>query len=294
MTTAALVTLFYPDENVAKNIEKLSEQTTRIFLLDNTPENPCNEKFEHIKNAEYIFFGENLGLSAAFNKALREITFLTEADFILFFDQDSCITENFIQNLINDFQELSKTQRIGLLGPVYFDSTKKKYGGITKHCEKLSQGIFKTTEIITSGMITTYRILENIGFWDESIFLDYADFELCWKMIQTGFEIFVTQNALLNHSLGSGFLNVNFIFKKLCLSYSPPLREYYQTREAIKFLQRDYVPENWRRNFLFNLTIRILIFIIRLPQKSQRVKYFFLRLKDGLKNKSGELKRNLK
>lgn len=293
MTTAALVTLFYPDENVIKNIEKLSEQTTRIFLLDNTPENPCNERFSHIKNAEYISFEKNLGLSSAFNKALKEITFLTEADFILFFDQDSCITKNFIQNLVNGFQELSKTQRIGLLGPVYFDSTKKKYGGITKHCEKISQGFFLTTEIITSGMITTYKILENVGFWDEGIFLDYADFELCWKMIQNGFEIFITENALLNHSLGSGFLNVNLIFKKLCLSYSPPLREYYQTREAVKFLKRDYVPKNWRKNFLFNLTIRILIFIFRLPQKFQRLKYFFLGIKDGLKNKSGELQRNL-
>lgn len=293
MTTSALVTLFYPDENTAKNIEKLSEQTTKIFLLDNTPENPCNERFSHIKNAEYIYFGENLGLSSAFNKALREITFVKESDFILFFDQDSCITEKFVQNLISDFQKLSRTHNIGLLGPVYFDSTKKKYGGITKHCEKISQGIFKTTEIITSGMITTYKILKNIGFWDESIFLDYADFELCWRMISNGFEIFITENVLLNHFLGSGFLSVNLIFKKLCLSYSPPFREYYQTRTAVKLLKRNYVPENWRRNFLFNLTIRILIFTFRLPKKSQRLKYFFLGLKDGLKNKNGELKGSL-
>ena len=37
MTTLAIVTLYFPDENVKNNITQLSKFVDKVVLLDNTP-----------------------------------------------------------------------------------------------------------------------------------------------------------------------------------------------------------------------------------------------------------------
>ena len=290
MNIVALVTLYNPDEKIAERIEKLSNQVSKVVLLDNSPELQCENLFSSAENVVYHFFGKNLGLSSAFNWALKSLDFIKHSDYVLFFDQDSCVTENLVHILVSDFEELSRNYKVGCIGPVYFDSTKKEISGINKRCVKIDEDIYKISEIITSSMLTTYDVLEKIGFWNESIFLDYADFELCWRMKKYGFETFISKKAVLNHSLGVGVLKCRFVFNEMTFNYSTPLREYYQTRAAIKLLKRNYVPSNWRRNFVFNLTVRIFLYIFYLPHKLTRLKYFFIGFLHGILFKNGEIK----
>lgn len=291
MKIIALVTLYNPDSALVERLSKLSPQVSEIVLLDNSPSSLSEKmlyEIKMLKTCVYHFFGKNLGLSAAFNWALKNLAEAKSSDFMIFFDQDSCVAENLVQKLVDDFLRISKKAKIGCLGPVYFDSTVKKYSGITERSEIVEENVYEVSEIITSSMITTYKILEGTGFWDESIFLDYADFELCWRMKKFGYRTFITKDCALSHSLGTGFLEINFLFKKLTFNYSSPLREYYQTRAAIKLLKRNYIPKNWRRNFIFNLTFRIWIFLAHLPKKRSRLRNFLCGLFDGIKNKSGE------
>lgn len=291
MKIIALVTLYNPDSALVERLSKLSPQVSEIVLLDNSPSSLSEKmlyEIKMLKTCVYHFFGKNLGLSAAFNWALKNLDEAKSSDFMIFFDQDSCVAENLVQKLVDDFLRISKKAKIGCLGPVYFDSTVKKYSGITERSEIVEENVYEVSEIITSSMITTYKILEGTGFWDESIFLDYADFELCWRMKKVGYRTFITKDCVLSHSLGTGFLEINFLFKKLTFNYSSPLREYYQTRAAIKLLKRNYIPKNWRRNFIFNLTFRIWIFLAYLPKKRIRLRNFLCGLFDGIKNKSGE------
>lgn len=288
MNTVALVTLYNPDKKITERIEILSKQVSKVVLLDNSPVSKNQDDFSCIENCVYHFFGKNLGLSSAFNWALKNLDFIKYSDYVLFFDQDSCVTENLVSSLIHDFIELSKTQNIGFLGPVYFDSTKNELSGITRRSKEVCKNIYELSEIITSSMLTTYSVLKKIGFWNESIFLDYADFELCWRAKSKRFKTFITKSAVLNHSLGEGLLKCRFL--KMTFNYSSAFREYYQARSAVKLLRRNYVPCNWKRNFIFNLTVRILLYLIFLPQKAKRAKFFALGVLHGFFNKNGELK----
>lgn len=290
MNTVALVTLYNPDEKIAERVETLSKQVSKVVLLDNSPNAQCERLFSSAENVIYHFFGKNLGLSLAFNWALKNLGFIKHSDYVLFFDQDSSVAENLVHILVSDFEKLSRSYKVGCIGPVYFDSTKKEISGINKRCVKIDEDIYKAPEIITSSMLTTYDVLEKIGFWDETIFLDYADFELCWRMKKNGFETFISKNAVLNHSLGVGVLKCCLVLKEMTFNYSMPLREYYQTRAAAKLLKRNYVPSNWKRNFVFNLTVRIFLFIFYLPHKLTRLKYFFIGFLHGILSKNGEIK----
>ena len=288
MKITALVTLYKPDSSVRNNIESLLKQVTNVILLDNTELIDNSELFNNLNNCTYILNEKNLGLSSAFNKVLCNDSNIKQSDYIIFFDQDSCVTDNFIKKLINDYNKISEINKIGCLGAVYYDSVKKEYGGFSRIKNEICDNCYEVPELITSALITKYSTLEAVGFWNENIFLDYADYDLCWRLNKAGYHIFITKNAILNHSLGTGTIKIRILWKQLNVSYSPPLREYYQTREAIKLLFKFYVPIRWKKNFLFNLFIRIFIFCFKLENGKERYYYYLKGFKDGILKRNGE------
>lgn len=291
MDTCALVTLYKPDSSVKDNIVLLAKQVSAVILIDNTEETDNAVLFTSVDGCTYIWNKENLGLSAAFNKALKTQECTRAADYLLFFDQDSCVTENLVATLVSNFEAVTAREKIGCLGAVYLDSVKNEYGGISKLGNEICENCFEVSEIITSAMITRYAILEDIGFWNEDIFLDYADFDLCWRLREKGYTCFISKNAVLNHRLGTGSLKAKIFGKPLVLSYSSPNREYYQTRAAVKLLLKPYVPFRWKKNFVFNLTLRIWIFCSRLEGGKRRFLYFIKGFADAILHKTGAYKK---
>lgn len=98
----SIMTMYYPQLIHIENAKKISNQSDVLIVCDNTPgyrENP----FIEMKNIKYLPFGENLGLSKAFNRALSfKDANLENDDYIIFFDQDSIIPEGHIRALIDE------------------------------------------------------------------------------------------------------------------------------------------------------------------------------------------------
>ena len=175
---------------------------------------------------------------------------------------------------------------------MYFDANKKMTVTLPKNATEISKGCFYVSEVITSSMLTKYTVLRSVGFWNETVFLDYADFDLCWRVKKAGFEICQTCNVRLNHALGKNAQEMFLPFKNkyVLQSYWIPLRYYYQTREIIKLFWKKYIPRQWRKNFLIHNTIEILMHLYYLPQKRERFLYFYKGLIDGIIRKNGSIK----
>lgn len=106
----ALVTLYNPDCKVIRNINQLSSQVSSVILSDNTPNKDNAVIFKDIKNILYFPNYENLGLSSAFNKCLKlEIT--RKSDYLIFFDQDSLIPNNYIARISSFSRNLQKKRK---------------------------------------------------------------------------------------------------------------------------------------------------------------------------------------
>lgn len=286
----ALVTIFNPNSSVVENVRQIAAQVSYVILSDNSSFNN-SELFKSIKNCTYIFNNQNLGLSAAFNKCMN-LDVAKKSDFIIFFDQDSQIEEKYIERLVSDFEFLETKTQLGILGPQYFDTSKNQVVSLPKNAKQIANNCFIVTEVITSSMLTKYEILKAVDFWNENVFLDYADFDFCWRVIQAGFYVCQDCNIVLNHSLGKNaqkmFLPVKN--KYVLQNYWVPVRYYYQTREAVKLFWKKYVPKQWKRNFLIHNTIEILMHLYYLPQKCERFKYFCKGMFDGLLGKNGATK----
>ena len=281
----ALVTIYSPNKDVIENIKILSSQVDIVYLCDNSSSQNM-PMFEEIKNCTYVFNGANLGLSQAFNRILKNEKYrFSDDDFIIFFDQDSRISDSYIEELMAEYKTIEKQGiPIGCLGPVYYDSgsgkieipIKKKY---------ISAHSFQVKSIITSSMLCRYKNLKFVNFWTEQVFLDMADWDICWKFIKSNLVCCMTDIVTLHHSLGKGKK------KLLCFSIQEwnPIRVYYQTRDSIFLLFRNYSPFKFKIRFLYILFLRPIVYFIFLNKRKQRLYYYIKGIKDYFCGKNDSL-----
>lgn len=281
-----LVTVYKPDETIKNNIEKIAAQVDRVIVCDNSRKKH-QELFSDIANAHYLSKEENLGLPVAFNLALKDDSFnWDDEEFIVFFDQDSQIKDGYIVALKRSYQKVEKKfSNIGCMGPVFFNTSNHTIE-IPKIKTPLVGKNYKVDNVITSSMITRYKNLKKVNFWNDNLFLDFADWDLCWRMEKAGMLCVITEEEVLHHSVGSGKKKVGPIH----LRVGAPFREYYQTRDVYYLLRENYLPEKMRLRLLANITIRPIVHDLFLENKKERKKYRKMGKQDYRKGIRGELK----
>ena len=283
---SALVTIYKPEDIVANNVKTISSQVDRIFLCDNSPKSNA-DMFAGIHNAIYIFNNGNYALSKAFNVVLKNQNYgWRDDDYIIFFDQDSAINEGHISGLKHEYDFLTEQgYKIGGIGPIYFNLNTKQIA-IPRVKKQITEDNYIVSSIITSSLLCKYESLKEIDFWNEDVFLDLADWDLCWRMMQKGRVCIKTKAVVLNHALGFGTKKVGFIK----LGRTAPIREYYQTRNYLYLLRKKYTPIKYKIKFLRNLTIRPLLHYIYLDNGKDRLLYVKKGFRDYKRGFKGEYK----
>lgn len=282
----ALVTVYQPGDEVADNIRCLAGQADLVYICDNSAEEHealfscCGE------NLRYCWFGENRGLSRAFNGVLKDDRIpWREEDFVLFFDQDSRIAPGHVQALLDRFDSVSRAGHpIGCLGPAYFN-TSSGVVEMPRQRRLLAPGVYSVSGIITSSMLSTYGRLKQVGFWNENVFLDLADWDLCWRLQEQGLPCCLTDAVTLHHSVGRGERKLG----PIRLREGEPFREYYQIRDSLYLMEERYTPFKYRVRFLAMLLIRSPLHILFLGNGAERMNYISLGIQDYRKRKKGPL-----
>lgn len=281
--------MYYPSAKVKSNILGISAQVDEVIICDNSPnENSAFLADSFCEKTKYIWFGENRGLSRAFNTILKnEGLAWSDDDYIIYFDQDSSVSEGHIDRMIGEFAALREAgYSVGCIGPVFFNTSS---GMVERPKSKkyLSQDSYAVASIITSSMLCTYGDMRRIDFWNENVFLDMADWDICWRMRAAGMLCCMTEVATLKHSLGSGEKKIG----SLRLRVGSAFREYYQIRECLYLLFQQYTPLKFRIRFLAMIFIRSPLHLIFLDNRSERIKYIAMGTRDFFRGEHGELKR---
>ena len=282
--THALVTLYNPSEKEFNNCRILSQQVDTVILCDNSQESH-ETVFQNEKNIIYITKNENLGLGAAFNVALKNDTYgWKDDDLIIFFDQDSQIGEDYIQALQDEYRKIQTLiPNLGCLGPVFYNTSNGRTER-PRQKKNITDETYEVSNTITSSLMMRYGNLKRIDFWNEKVFLDLADWDLCWRMQKAGMVCCMTEKVVLHHSVGNGEKKVG----PIKLRVGQPFREYYQTRDALYLLQENYVPLKMRLRLIANVTIRPVVHYLMLDDKKSRMKFIRRGINDYKKGVHGE------
>lgn len=214
------VTVLYdPNEEVIDNILTYLYQIEVLYVIDNS-ENVENEIIQRLKGFNRIKIIENsgnIGIAAALNKSAAH-AIIDGYNLLLTMDQDSKVSQNLVTEMV---KVLETDDRIGLIAPFVIHRNNPK--------NPPKQVIENISTAMTSGSILRLSVFNEIGKFEEKLFIDYIDHEYCLRMRSLGYKVVQLNSVSISHDLGRTETK-NFFFIKVFPTNHSPVRWYYRTR----------------------------------------------------------------
>lgn len=251
-------------------------KTNNCVIVDNTPDREIFSLYEN-SNIIYIPLKVNLGIAKAQNIAIEEVK-KRKGQYILFLDQDSTICYEFAEQLLMEYTKISSSGiKISALGP----SLKNTYSGKPYKTEnvKIYDGYTIPSVLISSGMLVEINTINEVGNMDETLFIDYVDFEWCWRAKTKGYVCCMSRKIEMKHKVGVRDKNI----LGYAVLISVPIRYYYKYRNYLKLCYKKYVPLKWK----IKTGLKNICFLLYIPlvsnNKIEIWQNMFKGIKDGLK-----------
>jgi len=237
---AAVVVLYRPGADTAPKTSAVAAQVDHLFAIDNSedPDTDLVETIRTLPNVTYVPLGDNLGIAAAFNAGIglaRESGY----SWVLTMDQDSTPVPGMVSTLARCAGEYAADHPIGIVSPLHVREGGPKPKGSTRCSPSLT--------VMSSGNLLSVAAWEAVGGFDEGLFIDQVDNEICLHLHREGFEVLRCREARLLHRLG---MTVKHTFPVTSyVTHHPAIRRYYITRNRLEVGRRyvDDFPEYRRR-----------------------------------------------
>lgn len=229
----AVVVTFFPQPDTADNLLALAPQVGRLLIIDNGSSPETFEPLEPVAReigATVLRLGSNIGIARALNIGLqhaREHGF----HWLATFDQDSRAQPAMLAVMGQALADYPERERVGLVAPTHVD---RRAGMVMSDRYREASGarwhVIRTT--MTSGNLVSVVAADQVGGFDDSLFIDYVDNEFCLRLRRRGFRILEATLAQLGHALGN--LEVRDLgFVRTGITHQPALRRYYMTRNRL-------------------------------------------------------------
>ncbi len=289
---ATIIITYNPDIGKVNNLIRsiVLNKDSCVIVVDNNSLNI--EDFSNLFTIDNVvhtvFLEDNLGIAFAQNMGIKKAIELG-ASHILFFDQDSKISNNFVDDLISDYKKISvDNTKIAAIGPRFIDENKgfyfpalrfNKYGLIDKISVEDIKVPTEVSFLISSGTLVSVDSLKSIGFMKEEFFIDFVDTEWCFRALSMGYKIYMSEKAIMKHSIGDDTLKI-FNFN---IPVHSGFRRYYRIRNLFFMWKMPYIPKILVAKLMVtNFVIQILLFLLK-DKKLDYIKFYLKAIRDGVK-----------
>jgi len=231
---AVLIT-YFPVLEMYENVLSYYNKVSEILIIDNTDVVDKNsslffDKVAVLENVTIIINEENIGIAQALNTAI-EFARNKRYKWLLSMDQDSRFEQNQIINYLRCFQKI-KSNTVGMIGI----SITQQNTATTQFIESCE--VEQVDTVITSGSILNIEaVSSNNILFDESLFIDGVDDDMCLKLKKQNYDILRFKNIFFQHSLGQDVEGAKLGLKGYRNLHSP-VRMYYITRNYLLLSKR--------------------------------------------------------
>ena len=251
---AVIIVLYNPDTNDIDNVRRIAQYNVG-FVVDNSLI-PFMDG-ETIGNMSYICNKANIGIAKAQNIALREIL-KGDYEYVVFLDQDTRVAVDYPFQIAMEFSRIDNG-RLAVLGPQVVNAvTGGQYASAIHKYEISENGFSLRKHIISSGSCMSINALKDVGLMWGELFIDYVDFEWCWRAASKGYQCGVTSHLQISHHVGQRELSIG----KYKVIISAQQRYFYQYRNFIWLIQQKYVPLQWKCATCVKFLLRLVYFPI--------------------------------
>lgn len=191
MPSVAGVVTFNPDlALLRRNLDAIHAQVDAVLVVDNASAEGegladlCRDRIGVTLHRNSV----NRGMASALNQ-IMEWAALQGADWAVLLDQDSVATPGLVRALSAQLEP-----NVGQVAARIVDRNIPSTAGPgpprdIDHC-------------ITSGSLCRLAAWEQLGGYDEQLFVDFVDFDFCLRLRMAGWRIRSATDALLSHEVG--------------------------------------------------------------------------------------------
>ena len=271
MEHAAGIVLYEPDiKRLAENISAISPQVADVILIDNGSKNIDEIKglIAGFDNVTYVRNAENCGIAKALNQIMDKDEELG-AEWVLTLDQDTVCESDIIEK----YDRMAKRAKdnVAIITSMYKDRSVEVDFGMTGEYER-------TDFCITSGAFNKISCIKAVGGFDEKLFIDMVDYDICYALVRGGYRIVRLNYVGFLHEVGRSVTR-KFLGKNIIIFNHSPLRKYYWVRNSI-YLKRKY-------DLGFKADVRIIKRMIQTllyeKDRPDKLKSMFRGVADGYK-----------
>ncbi len=283
---AAVVTTINAGESLGKNLARIAEQVHVVIIVDDSGDSAraSDTNWAGIGNAVVLRNVDNLGIAAALNRGIAQASEMG-CDWVITLDDDTLVSKSYIADVFS-FLQTDAPSSPGLV------ACSRDSGNPLPVLQQRGFKLKRT--LITSGCVFELGTFQDIGGFDEGLFIDLVDFDFCTKLRKSGRSPILLDKVGMDHRVGNS-RTVHVLGQRIVVYNHSPFRLYYQMRNVFLFA---------RKHLAFDplLSIYLLLDIFRLPLKTlffeqeKRARLFYLAtgMQDGLLGRSGRLTRKFR
>lgn len=263
--------LFNPDRDVISNVETYKDLVDVCVVVDNSEKkNEVSKYFEEDSSYIYIDMHGNQGIAAALNAGI-EYLHSKNMDMTLTMDQDSLFPTS---DYLAIYQLIEKY--------------KDEYSLIGLDVNRVdpSQEIVLVPYWITSGNFVNISDFYLAGKMNESLFIDYVDFDLGYRFKKAHLKIGYLSGYCITHTIGNP-IPIHVLNKTFYALNHSPIRYYYRYRNAYylyHYVDKEFFKKEYRRE-MFGSLIKMFLFE---KNRNEKIKMIKKGLSDAKKRRLGK------
>jgi len=248
-TLPAAVTVTYePDSAWPERLSAILAVCPRCIVVDNSVSDEARARVRAVVGAQpsttLIANPDNPGIGRALNQGCQAL-FAEGHAWVIAFDQDSAPAAGFVAALQKTTADTAG--RVAVVGANWRDRARPDHA--SRHLQPgppfgwgfrrtpADQDLTDVLCVITSGSLFSLEAWQQLGGFDESLFLDLVDSDFCLRARAAGWAIAVSAQAKLEHSRGAK-RPVPFLGRTFYPAFMPPGRLYGLSLNRLQLIQR--------------------------------------------------------
>lgn len=293
-TVCCLIVTYNIGSDFYKCYDAIKGQVDEVVIIDNGSEQETIQVLKNIQKDEdvhVIYNSTNLGISVALNLGVKYAK-NKGYEWVLTMDNDSEATEDMVNAMLNIYDNLneSEQEKVVSLFPCYVEKGFNIEDALNRKSELHNPKFNYIKEEITSGNLVKTFVFDKIGYFNESLFIDYVDHEFCLKLLKNEYKLVQVEGAILLHSLGSS-VKRKTLFGEISYTNHSAIRRYYITRNRLyiwnkyKDIDEEFIKMD--KSASVKEFVKILIYE---EHKIEKIKMMIKGIKDYKSDVFGKLK----
>jgi rhamnosyltransferase len=259
----AVVVTYNAGPDLPLNLAALVGQCREVVVVDNGSHNAAwIEETVRDLGLRPILNKGNVGIATAFNQA-ADIALELGVHWLATFDQDSLCPPNAIKQLLALAASHPQRDRIGVVAMAHRDrAVHRDYHHAFDILEQ-TESWQTVRSTISSGSMVRMDLLQKLGAFEDRLFIDSVDHELCLRIRKGGWMIVEARKVIMLHSIGDAQMHL-FLGRPFVVTNHSALRRYYMVRNQLEVSRRNvFFDPLWAlKGFLHiaSLTLSVLLF----------------------------------